>query len=149
MIDHETRGKDGTWGVSHNTDGVLLKVCSFAGIDRVRICAEEVDDLIAELEHHKAEMLAGAWCGSPMGTPESGSDDYADSIRSGSSNMTQPKPDCYASINIPLQPLPSRVKVLQEPNSWGECWVEYVSGPFDGKRRYVDPARLYNLELKP
>ena len=80
MIDHETRHKDGTWGVSHNENGVLLKVCSYAGIDRVRLCAQEVDEVVAELEHHKAELLAGTWCGSPMGTPESGSDDYADAM---------------------------------------------------------------------
>lgn len=53
MIDHQTRYKDGTWGVSHNENGVLLKVCSFNGIDRVRLCAEEIDEVIAELEHHK------------------------------------------------------------------------------------------------
>ena len=60
----------------------------------------------------------------------------------------QPQPDCYARINVPMQPQPWRVRVLSQPNPWGEVFVEAVSGPRDGERRWVDNARLYDLELR-
>jgi hypothetical protein len=67
MIDHATRRKDGAWGVSHNSEGVILKVISYTDCDRILLCGEEVDEVIESLKEHRDKALRGdgpgAWGG--------------------------------------------------------------------------------------
>ena len=57
MIDHATENGYGTWGVSHNDLGVILKVCSYKLDDRVSLSPQEVEILIANLRIASIEYL--------------------------------------------------------------------------------------------